>query len=89
MFGLGTQEIVIILVIAFFVFGGKKLPELGRDLGRSIRSFKKGLSDMEDEGKELLSEKTEHNKTQTTPAQQDSQPVVNTAETPDPKAVTK
>ncbi len=54
MFGLGTQELVVILIVAFFIFGAKKLPEIGRDLGKGIRSFKKGLNEVQEEGKELL-----------------------------------
>lgn len=49
MFGLGAQELLIILLIAFLVFGGKKLPELGSGLGKAINSFKKGLKDTENE----------------------------------------
>ena len=45
MFGLGTPELIIILAIAFLIFGGKKLPELGAGLGKGISSFKKGLQD--------------------------------------------
>ena len=45
MFGLGVQELVIILAIAFFIFGAKRLPELGKGLGQGIRSFKKGLEE--------------------------------------------
>lgn len=56
MFGLGTQELVIILVIAFFLFGGKKLPEIGAGLGRGLKAFKHGLkeidTDVEEKGKE-------------------------------------
>lgn len=45
MFGLGFQELLIILVIALVIFGGKKLPELGSGLGKAIREFKRGTSD--------------------------------------------
>ncbi|NDY43001.1 twin-arginine translocase TatA/TatE family subunit [Dissulfurirhabdus thermomarina] len=48
MFGLGTQELLVILVIALFLFGGKKLPEIGAGLGRGLRSFKKGLQEIDE-----------------------------------------
>ena len=48
MFGLGTPELIVILGIAFLVFGGKKLPELGEGLGKGIRSFRQGLKNVEE-----------------------------------------
>jgi sec-independent protein translocase protein TatA len=56
MFGIGTPELIVILGIAFLVFGGKKLPEIGAGLGKGINSFKKGLRDVEDTGKNLVEE---------------------------------
>ena len=56
MFGLGTPELIVILGIAFLVFGGKKLPEIGAGLGKAITSFKKGLKDVEDGGKEIIND---------------------------------
>lgn len=47
MFGLGTPELLIILSIAFLLFGSKKLPEIGAGLGKAIGSFKKGLNEVE------------------------------------------
>jgi sec-independent protein translocase protein TatA len=41
MFGLGTNELIIIGVIAFILFGAKRLPEIGKGLGGAIREFRK------------------------------------------------
>jgi sec-independent protein translocase protein TatA len=56
MFGqIGMQEIILILFILLLLFGAKRLPELGQSLGKGIREFKRGVSeikeDLEDEGK--------------------------------------
>jgi len=48
MFGLGTQEIIIILVIVLFIFGAKRLPEIGKSLGKSIREFKSSVTGEEE-----------------------------------------
>lgn len=44
MFGLGTEELVVILVIVLVLFGGKKLPELSRAVGQSFREIRKGIN---------------------------------------------
>ena len=41
--GIGTTELIIVAVILLILFGGKKLPELGKGLGDSIREFKESL----------------------------------------------
>ena len=45
MLGLGFQELLIILVIVLFLFGGKKLPEIASGLGKAVREFKRATSE--------------------------------------------
>jgi sec-independent protein translocase protein TatA len=49
MFGLGGQEIFLILLIVLVLFGPKKIPELARGLGKGIQEFKKAQSSLHDE----------------------------------------
>ncbi len=47
MFGLGHTEIIVIFLALLLIFGGKKLPELARGLGKGIREFKKATNELE------------------------------------------
>ena len=48
-FGIGATEIIILLVVALIVFGPKRLPEMGRSLGRGMREFKDSISGKDDD----------------------------------------
>lgn len=50
-FGIGIPELIVILVIALIIFGPKKLPDLGKNLGRGLKSLKEGLNEASDEFK--------------------------------------
>ena len=59
MFGLGTQELIIILVLVMIVFGAGKLPQVGSALGKGLRNFKQGMKDDEEEKVEQIEENSE------------------------------
>ena len=48
MFGLGFQEMVVIALIILLLFGGKKIPELMKGLGKGVKSFKDGMNEVTD-----------------------------------------
>ena len=51
---LGTSEIIIIAIVVLLLFGGKKIPELMKGLGKGIKSFKEGVNGIEEDiNKEL------------------------------------
>ena len=49
MLGLGMSELLSVLAIVVLFFGGKKLPQLGSSLGESIKNFKKGMNEKDDD----------------------------------------
>ncbi len=55
-FGIGLPEMVLILVLALLVFGPKKLPEIGRSLGKALRGFQQASREFESEFKQAAAE---------------------------------
>ena len=49
---IGWTEILVILLLVLFLFGGKRLPELARSIGKSFKEFKKGIKDISDDVKD-------------------------------------
>ena len=49
MFGLGTSELIIILILVLIIFGAGKLPQVGKSLGQGLRNFKDGMKDSDKE----------------------------------------
>lgn len=65
MFGIGTQEILVIALIVLLFFGGKKIPELMKGLGKGVKSFKEGInSPLEEEDTRKQSTKDDDKKTE-------------------------
>jgi sec-independent protein translocase protein TatA len=52
-FNLGFWEIVILALVVLLIFGGKKIPELMKGLGKGVKSFKEGIKEVEDEVKDV------------------------------------
>ena len=59
LFSLGEPEVRLIAFVVLLIFGGKKIPELMRGLGKGVNSFKKGLKDVDDEIKNDLKDDTD------------------------------
>ena len=59
-FGLGGWEILIIALVVLLIFGGKKIPELMKGLGKGVRNFKEGIKeDDSDAGRQITDKKEE------------------------------
>ena len=69
---IGTTEIIVIGAVVLLVFGGKKLPELMRGLGKGMKEFKDGMNGAKEEPKEEPSSDTPADKK---PANEDNPPV--------------
>jgi sec-independent protein translocase protein TatA len=62
MFGLGYQELLVILVIVLILFGANRLPELARSLGSSVKEFKKGVNEVTKDDATAAAKKEEEKK---------------------------
>ncbi len=59
---IGPWEIVIIFLVVLLLFGGKKIPELMKGLGKGVRSFREGVNEIENEVKDIKSDSGEKDK---------------------------
>lgn len=59
---IGPWEIVIIFLVVLLLFGGKKIPELMKGLGKGVRSFREGVNEIENEIKDIKSDSGEKDK---------------------------
>lgn len=56
-FGLGTPEVLLIALVVLLLFGGRKIPELMRGLGKGVKSFKDGVNGIEQDIKDIDDDK--------------------------------
>ncbi len=88
MFGIGMPELIVIFVIALIIFGPKKLPDLGRALGRGLSEFKKASEELKAgiEAEVRAAEEKEERPapSETTPPSSSSTPAQNATPPPSP-----
>ena len=61
-FGLGGWEILIIALVVLLIFGGKKIPELMKGLGKGVRNFKEGIKENDSDAGRQITDKKEEDK---------------------------
>lgn len=66
---IGAPEIIFIVLIVLLLFGGKKIPELMKGLGKGVKSFKQGMNEMEEEVKRPSEDQPSQQPTKQQPSQ--------------------
>ena len=66
---IGAPEIIFIVLIVLLLFGGKKIPELMKGLGKGVKSFKQGLNEMEEDVKRPFEDQPSQQPTEQQPSQ--------------------
>lgn len=66
---IGAPEIIFIVLIVLLLFGGKKIPELMKGMGKGVKMFKQGMNEMEEEVKRPLEDQSSQQSTEQQPNQ--------------------
>ena len=78
--GLGWTEVVVVLFLILLLFGAKRLPELARGFGKSIKEFKKATSNIEDDIRSAIEDEPQKPPPSSTPTQEEEPPKPNETE---------
>ena len=78
--GLGWTEVVVVLFLILLLFGAKRLPELARGFGKSIKEFKKATTNIEDDIRSAIEDEPQKPQPSSTPTQEEEPPKPNETE---------